>query len=152
MREGSSDGFFRGDGRGLHQIMVDPEIGITRDDILLVDDLTVMEAARFLKINVQAIRKLREAGYLEEIQLRNLDTNHVKGVITKASIKKFQRDFVTLGQAAENQNVCAIHLAQKLDRIGIEPIECKTGYVRVYLSSSFAHDKSHTDTSRKYRI
>lgn len=138
VREGFSDGFFRGDGRGLHQIMVDPEIETTRDDILLVDDLTVMETARFLKINVQAIRKLRDAGYLEEIQRRNLDTNHVKGFITKDSIQKFQRDFVTLGQAAEKQKVRAIHLAQKLDRIGIEPIECKTGYVRVYSTSDWA--------------
>lgn len=135
----SSDGFFRGDGRGLHQIMVDVATEITREDTLLSGDLTVMETARFLKINVRAIRLLRDAGYLNEVQRRNPETNHFKGFITKASIQEFQRKFITLGQAADEQKASAKHLAQKLDRYGIEPIECETGYVRVYSISEWAN-------------
>ena len=132
LAEDAPNGFFRGVGCGLHQIMVDPETEFGRDDILLNDDLPAMEAARFLKISVQSIRKLRDAGYLQEIQKRNPDTNHVKRFVTKISIQKFQREFVTLGQAAERQDVRANHLAQKFDRDGIGPIDCQTGFVRVY--------------------
>jgi hypothetical protein len=133
--------FSRGAGQGLHQILVDPEIVIAREDTLLDDDLTVMEAARFLKINVQAIRKLRDAGNLREVRRRNPDTNHIKGFITKTSIQNFQRKFVTLGQAADDKKMPANHLAQKLDQLGFEAIDCKSGYVRVYSASDWAKIK-----------
>jgi hypothetical protein len=134
-------GFYRGDGHGLHQIMLDPEIEITREDTMLHGDLMVPEAARFLKINVHAIRKLRDAGYLPEVRRRNPDTNHLKGFITKTSIQDFKREFVTLGQAAKSLRIPANHLAQRLDEKGFETIDCKSGYVRVYSASDWARIK-----------
>lgn len=134
-------GFYRGNGRGLHQIVMDPDIIITRENTLLDGDLTIPETARFLKINVHAIRKLRNADYLQEIRRRNPDTNHIKGFITKASIQDFQIKFVTLGQAAEEKMIAANHLAQRLDQRGFEAIDCKSGYVRVYSASDWSKIK-----------
>lgn len=140
-------GFYRGDGQGLHQIKVNPNLEITREDTILHGDLTVMEAARFLKINVHAVRKLRDAGYLDEIRRRNSDTNHFKGFITKASIQKFQEKFITIGLGAEQLKMLPNLLAQRLDERGFETIDCKSGFVRVYAISEWAKIKQSLGSS-----
>ena len=122
----------RGNGVGLRAIEVDWDALCPRNTVKLSRDITLPEAARYLKINVAAIRHLRDQAILSEIRKLNADTNHQKHYITKASIKAFERSFVTLGQMAEKQKVAPIHLARKLDVQGIAPIPCGGALVRVY--------------------
>lgn len=122
----------RGEGIGLQAIEVDWSLLSEKVLIELIGDLTADEAARYLKINVIAIRHLRDARYLEEISRRNPDTNHMKRYITKQSISAFEQQYVTLGQLAHDRKERPIHLARKLDRDGIAPINCSAGPVRVY--------------------
>lgn len=86
----------------------------------------------YFKINVIAIRRLRDAGYLEVKTCRNPDTRHLKQYITQRSISRFERRYVTLGQLADDRKVRPIHLARKLDRENVMPINCSSGSVRVY--------------------
>lgn len=122
----------RGDGVGLNAIEVDWDAICPRNTVRLCRDVTLPEAARYLKINVAAIRHLRDQGILSEIRKLNPDTNHQKQYISKRSIQAFERSFVTLGQMAEVQKVAPIHLARKLDVEGIAPIPCAGALVRVY--------------------
>lgn len=123
----------RGEGAGLHAIEIDWALLSEKDLVKLVGDLTLAETAKYLKVNVIAIRRLRDAEYLEAIWLRNPDTNHLKQYITQRSISDFERQYVTLGQLAYDQKVRPIHLATKLDRENVAPINCRAGPVRVYL-------------------
>ncbi len=122
----------RGEGIGLQSIEVDWDFLSQRTLIDLIGDLTAEETARYLKVNVAGIRRLRDAGYLEEISRRNPDTNHCKRYITKQSIAAFEQQYVTLGRMANGQGIRPIHLAQRLDRDGVAPINCSAGPVRVY--------------------
>lgn len=122
----------RGEGIGLQSLEVDWGFLSHKALVELIGDLTAEEAARYLKVNVAGIRRLRDAGYLEEISRRNPDTNHCKRYITKQSISAFEQQYVTLGQLANNQDIRPIHLAQKLDRDGVAPITCNAGPVRAY--------------------
>ena len=141
MDDPSFGGFYLGEGVGLHQIMVSPQVEIAPEDATLTQDLAVTDAARFLKITVASIRHLRDAGYLQEIRRRNPDTNHIKGFITKASIERFQQKYVTLGQAAKRLETRAHQLAQRIDAFGLETIDCPSGYVRVYSMSDWVKIK-----------
>ena len=62
----------------------------------------------------------------------NPETNRLRSFISRESIRKFERDYITLGRLADRQGVAAIHLAQKFDRAGVETINISTGFVRVY--------------------
>ncbi|WP_066710141.1 hypothetical protein [Celeribacter ethanolicus] len=95
-------------------------------------DLSLCETASYLKLNVVAVRRLRDGGYLTQIRRRNPDTNFQRFYITKASIKRFEALYITLGQMADLENVAAIHLARRLDWEGIPTISCTSGYVRAY--------------------
>ncbi len=131
--QGNLDGkLCRGDGIGLQAIEVDWTFLSDRRLTELIGDLAADETARYLKVNVGAIRRLRDAGYLEEVSRRNPDTNHYKRYITKQSITAFERQYVTLGQLAHDRKERPIHLAQKLDRNGVPLISCSAGPVRVY--------------------
>ncbi len=131
--QGKLDGkLFRGIGIGLQAIEVDCSVLSEKELIELIGDLTADEAARYLKINVASIRRLRDAGYLEAVSRRNPDTNHLKQYVTKHSILEFERQYITLGQLAENRIERPIHLARKLDREGLAPVSCSAGHVRVY--------------------
>ena len=125
---------------GLNAIEVDWDAICPRKTVRLHQDITLPETARYLKINVAAIRHLRDQGILSEIRKRNPDTNHQKQYISKRSIQAFERSFVTLGQMAAVQKVAPIHLARKLDVEGITPIPCAGALVRVYNKREFGLD------------
>ena len=131
--EGDLDGAVRrGEGRGLHALEVTLDVLKADRAMTLSRDLTLPEAAAYLRINIISIRKLRDAGYLKQIKKRNPDTNHIKSYLTRESISVFERRWVTLGQMAEVEGSEPYHLARKLDRDGAVPIPCVTGFVRVY--------------------
>jgi hypothetical protein len=131
--QGKLDGkLCRGEGAGLQSIEVDWSLLSEKDMVKLIKDLTPADAARYLKINVIAIRRLRDAGYLEAKTCRNPDTRHLKQYITQRSISRFERRYVTLGQLADDRKVRPIHLARKFDRENVMPINCSSGFVRVY--------------------
>ncbi|MDO6591765.1 MULTISPECIES: TniQ family protein [Rhodobacterales] len=142
-RKGDLEGqICRGGGVGLNAIEVDWDAICPRKTVRLHQDITLPETARYLKINVAAIRHLRDQGILSEVRKRNPDTNHQKQYISKGSIQAFERSYVTLGQLAEVQKVAPIHLARKLDVEGIEPIPCAGALVRVYSKREFGLDGS----------
>jgi len=122
----------RGNGVGLHAIEIDWDAICARKTVALSQDLTLPETARYLKINVASIRQLRDHGMLCEVRKRNPDTNHQKQYISMASIKEFERSFVTLGQMAAAQKIAPIHLARRLDMEGALPIPCSGSIVRAY--------------------
>lgn len=122
----------RGNGKGLQAIEVDWDALCDKMKVRLDQDLTLPEAASYLKISVISIRHLRDHGYLMQIQRRNPDTNHLKHYLSKASIQEFERTYITLGQMASRQKVAPIHLARQLDRDDIHPIICGKEQVRVY--------------------
>ncbi|MFD3192032.1 hypothetical protein ACFMPD_17485 [Sedimentitalea sp. HM32M-2] len=122
----------RGEGIGLQAIEVEWSLLSEKVLIKLIGNLTSDETAKYLKVNVAVIRRLRDAGFLEAIFRKNPDTNHVKQYFTKRSISEFEQQYVTLGQLANEQGVRPIHLARKLDRVGVAPINCLAGPVRVY--------------------
>ncbi len=140
-RKGELEGqICQGDGVGLNAIEVDWDAICPRKTVRLHQDITLPETARYLKINVAAIRHLRDQGILSQIRKVNPDTNHQKQYISKGSIQTFERSFVTLGQMAEVQKVAPIHLARKLDADGIAPIPCAGALVRVYNKREFGLD------------
>ena len=123
---------FRGEGEGLSAIEVGWKAQCGGVRVSLTKDLTVREAARYLQIKVTSIRNLRDNGYLTQVQRRNPDTNHLKQYISKASLRAFEKRYVTLGQMASHQKVEPYHLARALDREGIDPISCGKALVRAY--------------------
>lgn len=123
---------FRGDGVGLHALEVDWNLECGTCDPTLDDNLHLTETARYLKIGINSVRKLRDSGMIEEVQHRNPDTNRLKSYISQASIKKFEQKYITLGQLAAQRKVEAMHLAQELDRADIRPISNGSGPLRVY--------------------
>lgn len=140
-RKGKLDGqICRGPGVGLSAIEIDWDAICPRNTVSLRRDLTLPEAARYLKINVAGIRHLRDEGILSQIVKLNADTNYQKQYISMGSIQAFERSFVTLGQMAAVQKVAPIHLARKLDVEGIAPIRCGGALVRVYSRTEFDLD------------
>ncbi|MDA5559067.1 hypothetical protein, partial [Shimia sp. MMG029] len=121
-----------GMGDGLHAIEIDWDAVCGSKAVDLARDLTLPEAARHLQINVGSIRSLRDNGYLREILHQNPDTNRAKTYIAWSSIQQFQARYVTLGQMALRQKVAAIHLARRLDREDVPPVNCGERLVRVY--------------------
>ena len=119
-------------GNGLHAIEVDWDAVCDSKAVEQERDLTLPEAARHLQINVGSIRSLRDNGFLREVQHQNPDTNRAKTYISWSSIQRFQSRYVTLGQMALRQKTAAIHLARRLDRENIPPIDCGERLVRVY--------------------
>jgi hypothetical protein len=122
----------RGAGNGLQSIEVDCDLCCHKAGLVLACDLELIEAAKYLKINIAAIRKLRNGGQLIQVFRRNPDTNHLKNYITRESILEFEKLYITLGQMASLQKVEPIHLARRLDRDEIWPITCAGAFVRVY--------------------
>ena len=140
-RNGELEGqICRGPGMGLRAIEIDWDAICPRNTVSLHRDLTLPEAARYLKINVAGIRHLRDEGVLSQIVKLNADTNYQKQYISMGSIQAFERSFVTLGQMAAVQKVAPIHLARKLDVEGIAPIPCAGALVRVYSRREFGLD------------
>ncbi|WP_170553541.1 hypothetical protein [Ruegeria atlantica] len=83
-----------------------------------------------MKIDVISIRRLRNGGFLNQVTVRNPDTQHDRCYITAQSLQAFLARFETLGQMAEQFEFAAIHLARALDRREIETIPCEAGFVR----------------------
>ena len=132
-RSGELDGqIARGKGAGLQALRLQTDALCDRADRRLDRDLGLGDAARYLRISLTGIRRLRDAGLLRQVRKRNADTNHQHSFISKASIRTFERDHVTLGQLAERSGVAPIHLARRLDRDGIPALETRRGVVRVY--------------------
>ena len=121
---------------GLQGILVERGEAFQRQKVVLNGDLGLSETARYLRISAGSIRKLRDGGYLDQVHLRNPDTSHRKSYITRQSIKLFQEHYLTLGQMAEQCGCAPIHLARALDREDVEPVCCRSGYVRVYPASA----------------
>lgn len=131
--QGKIDGMLcRGEGIGLHAIEVDWSLLSDKEALKLCKDPQLTEVAKYLKINVRGIRHLRDAGFLDAAICRNPDTRHLKQFISRDSIATFERRYVTLGQLANKQGMRPMHLALKLDRENVEPINCSAGHVRVY--------------------
>ncbi|WP_247742411.1 MULTISPECIES: hypothetical protein [unclassified Ruegeria] len=122
----------QGAGAGVHAIEVSERAFAVKDELRLDRDLTLTEAAKFFKISIISIRKLRDAGYLAVINKLNPDTNHIKTYISRDSVRAFQTRYATLGQIAVHRNIAPIHLARQLDRDEIAPISCDGCLVRVY--------------------
>lgn len=139
-QDGKVDGLSRGaDLTGLQAILVPQDVDIEARDIPLAHrDLTVLEAASYLKIGVGAIRALRDAGYLGHATCLNADTNHRHTLITRSSIRDFETRFLTLGQLASASKVAPIHLARRLDREGVPTVRCGSRHVRAYERSQVA--------------
>lgn len=133
LMSGALDGLLRrGKGTGVHAIEVSDQAFAAEDELRLNRDLTLAEAAKFLRISIISIRKLRDAGYLVAVNKLNPDTNHIKTYVTRESIAAFQVRYATLGQVASYRNVAPIHLARQLDREEVEPVSCNGDFVRVY--------------------
>jgi len=109
-------GFYRGDGVGFQAIKVDWNLLYDRPTVALDQNLKLPDAARYLKICIKSIRRLRDSGYLDEVQHRNPDTNHLKRYITQSSIRELEDRYLTLGQIAAEHRLAPMHLARKLDR------------------------------------
>jgi len=124
--------FRRGFGSGLSSIEVAVETPKKPTEILLDRDLTLSETAKYLKISIISIRKLRDAGFLCTLNRMNPDTKHVKSFITRESVQKFSAEYATLGQLASQRGIAPIHLARQLDRDDVLPISCGSAIVRAY--------------------
>lgn len=135
----------RGEGQGLQAIEVVWDALCEKPKIQLDRDLKLTQAASYLQISVISIRQLRDHGYLEQIQDRNPDTNHLKSYITEASIRRFEQKYITLGQMAALQKVAPIHLARRLDQEDIEPVSCGSNLVRVYRRHNVFHERDVTN-------
>ena len=122
----------RGEGKGLQALRLSPNALCDRMERRLYSDSSLAETARYLRISLAAIRHLRDAGLLQQVRRRNADTNFQRNLISKASIRAFQRDHITLGQLAERSGVAPMHLARRLDHDGIPALETRHGMVRVY--------------------
>ncbi|WP_298976256.1 TniQ family protein [uncultured Roseobacter sp.] len=85
---------------GLQGLLIDRGIAFRRSDMVLVGDMTLAEAARYLRISIISIRKLRDAGLLEQVTRRNRDTNFQKSYISRESIVNFESRYLTLGPVA----------------------------------------------------
>jgi hypothetical protein len=121
-----------GEGVGLHAIEVDWSLLSDKEAVRLIKDLKLTDVARYLRINIIGIRRLRNAGFLDVRTRRNPDTKHLKQYVTQRSLSCFEHQYTTLGQLAHDRNISPIHLARKLDREDVAPINCSAGHVRVY--------------------
>jgi len=130
------DGIARSEGAGLHALKITSEVEMDRPVASLASDLAVPEAARYLMINTPAVRALRDAGYLDEIERHNPDTKYLKRFITRDSMERFERTYVTLGQLADARGKAARHLARELDRNCVEPMPDLGKGVRIYLRNT----------------
>ena len=132
-RSGELNGqVMRGEGKGLQALRLSPNALCDRMERRLYSDSSLAETARYLRISLAAIRHLRDVGLLQQVRRRNADTNFLRNLISKASIRAFQRDHITLGQLAERRGVAPMHLARRLDHDGIPALETRHGMVRVY--------------------
>lgn len=81
-RDGELDGLVsRGEGRGLEALHLNPEAFCDKVALCLDRDLSLTATARYLRISLTAIRKLRDVGLLRQIRKRNTDTNFWQGYI-----------------------------------------------------------------------
>lgn len=119
-------------GTGLQALAIRSGLTLDRVDTELLRDLELPATARYLKINVLAIRRLRDDGYLTEVRRRNPDTSFLKGYITRDSLLRFESLFVTLGQVASLRGIAPMHLARQLDREGMHPVLDLGPGARVY--------------------
>ncbi|NOC46106.1 TniQ family protein [Ruegeria sp. HKCCD7559] len=117
---------------GLAGMLIDQAEGLERQERAFSGDLPLLDAAARLKMNVISIRRLRNGGFLNQVMVRNPDTQHNRCYITAQSLQAFEARYVTLGQMAEQFEFTAIHLARALDRREIETIPCDDGFVRAY--------------------
>ncbi len=115
---------------GLAGLLIDQAEGLERQERAFSGDLPLLDAAARLKIDVISIRRLRNGGFLNQVTVRNPDTQHDRCYITAQSLQAFLARFETLGQMAEQFEFAAIHLARALDRREIETIPCEAGFVR----------------------
>ncbi len=122
----------RGEGQGLQALRLSPDALCDRMERRLYSDSSLAETARYLRISLAAIRHLRNAGLLQQVRRRNADTNFQRNLISKASIRAFERGHITLGQLAKRSGVAPMHLARRLDHDGIPALETRHGMVRAY--------------------
>lgn len=143
----------QGAGAGVHAIEVYERALASKDAVQLDRDLSLAEAAKFLKISIISIRKLRDAGYLAVINKLNPDTNHIKTYVSRDSIRAFQAQYATLGQIAVHRNVAPIHLARQLDREEVSSISCDGSLVRVYNREAVLPDGNwHSESMTSSRV
>ncbi|WP_147126046.1 TniQ family protein [Shimia ponticola] len=117
---------------GLQSLLIPRDAELDQQTQRLIGDLTLVEAARYLRTSSTTVLALRKAGLLQTVSCLNPETRFMKIYVAKTSIEAFQNHYTTLGQLARERGVAPIHLARKLDRMGIETIECCPTNVRVY--------------------
>ena len=118
--------------RGLGALLVPWITSVSKCEVRLSGDLSLTDTSRDLRIKIGGVRAMRDVGLLEIVTKRNPETRHLKTFVTAKSLAAFKARFVTLGQMAHAQGVAPIHLARRLDRQGIAPIDCGPQMVRVY--------------------
>lgn len=118
--------------RGLQRLTIDRGAQFEARKFLLKHELTLIETSQYLRVGIGAIRLLRDEGFLEVIERINANSNRLKTFIPQRSIRKFEKSYITLGQLVQITGRRSIHLARWLDQQGLEPIQCRTGQVRVY--------------------
>lgn len=132
-RRGDLEGeISRGEGQRLQALRIHVSASGSKAPLRLDDDPSLNATARYLRINVASVRKLRDMGLLHQVRKRNADTNFLHSFITRSSISAFEQDYVTLGKLAERNGVAPIHLASRLDRAGFPTIDTGGTLVRVY--------------------
>ncbi len=132
-RQGRLEGLVaRGRGKGIHRLLIREDVEPRKFKLGLAEDLTVKDAALYLKISAVSVRKLRDAGFLSQVQKRNPDTNHRCRYISQQSLALFERRYTTLGRVSEHVGVAPMHLARRLDFEGVAPPQGLDSSVRVY--------------------
>ncbi|WP_109312718.1 hypothetical protein [Ruegeria sp. AU67] len=100
---------------GLAGMLIDQAEALEKQERAFSGDLPLLDAAARLKMNVISIRRLWDGGFLNQISVRNPDTQNYRCYITEESIQAFAGSYVTLGQRAEQFEIAAIHLGPALD-------------------------------------
>lgn len=130
------------DGVGLRQIVIDQNAMSGKQSIQLNRDLTLQETATYLQISVISLRKVRDAGMLSQFRKRNPDTNFERNYICKKSIEQFETQYMTLGQISQLAGVAPIHMARRLDRDEVIPVDKFGSLVRVYERAQLPNELS----------
>ncbi len=109
-------------------------------------DLRLFEATRRLRINTRTLQFLIKDGYLRVYKAANPNTKTFRHYIKVDDVRKFERNFSTLGSLHDefgqisHGGICA-----KIRVLGIHPIYAKDGISTIY------HRKDAERAIRNYR-
>ncbi|ENR70772.1 TniQ family protein [Brucella abortus] len=119
---------------GIDALLLDPDE--VRDMLVLPhqeSDLRLFEATRRLRINTRTLQFLIKDGYLRVYKAANPNTKTFRHYIKVDDVRKFERNFSTLGSLRDefgqisHGGICA-----KIRVLGIHPIYAKDGISTIY--------------------